>query len=223
MAFRDRIDAGRQLAALLLAYRGTQSLVLGLPRGGVPVAAEVARALHLPLDVCIVRKVGAPGQPELGLGAVAEGNVAWLDRRLIDEVGATEAEVQQRVIDQRREVERRARLYRRGRPAHSLAGCTVLLVDDGIATGGTVRAAVRAVRALSPLSIVLAVPVAPRATLDALASEVDAIVCVSPVEVLWSVGEHYDDFTQTEDADVVRLLDAARASGQAQAHPDPSA
>lgn len=215
MTFPNRTEAGRKLAALLEKHRGTNAVVLGLPRGGVPVACEVARALRLPLDVCIVRKVGAPGQPELGLGAVAEGNVVWLDQHLIDEVGATEAEVQQTVARQHQEVERRARLYRRGRPAPSLANRTVLLVDDGIATGGTVRAAVRAVRALSPARIVLAVPVAPRSTLAHLAADVDDIVCVDAVEVLWSVGEHYEDFSQTEDAEVVRLLDEAAAAGPA--------
>lgn len=219
MTFRDRIEAGQKLATLLESYRNTDAIVLGLPRGGVPVAFEVAQALRLPLDVCIVRKVGAPGQPELGLGAVAEGQVLWLDQRLIAEVGATEAQVQGTVMRQRQEVERRARLYRRGRPAPSLAHRTVIIVDDGIATGGTVRAALRAVRALEPERIVLAVPVAPRATLTELADDVDATVCVSPVEVLWSVGEHYDDFRQTEDNDVLRLLDAARARELAPVHP----
>jgi putative phosphoribosyl transferase len=210
MAFLDRREAGRRLARHLEEYRGTDAIVLGVPRGGVPVAYEVATALDLPLDVLIVRKVGAPFQPELGLGAVAEGGAQFLDQRLIAEVGATNAEVMAIVELQRREIERRGRLFRQGRPPPDLTNRTVLVVDDGIATGGTVRAGLRALRTLRPRKIVLAVPVAPADTLRKLEGEADAIVCVEPLHMLWSVGEHYQDFTQTEDSEVARLLEEAR-------------
>lgn len=209
MTFADRTEAGRKLAHALAHHRGEDAVVLGLPRGGVPVAFEVARALSLPLDVLIVRKIGAPGQPELGLGAIAEGGAIFLDTELIAEVGASQREVDSIVEAQRVEIARRARTYRMGPPL-ALAGRTAIVVDDGIATGGTVRAALRALDAHSPRRVVLGIPVASVDTLRRLRSEVDELVCVEAVPALWSVGENYDDFTQTTDDDVIRLLHAAR-------------
>lgn len=210
MRFRDRQDAGRQLAGLLAAYKSEAPLVLGLPRGGVVVAAEVAEALGAALDVWVVRKVGAPDFPELGLGAVAEGGRLYLNREMMEEVGATEAEVEAIVRAQSSEIERRLSVYRSGAPAPALEGRTVLLVDDGIATGGTVRAAVLALREGHPKRIVLAVPIAATQALEALSPLVDDVVCVDSSPSLYAIGAWYDDFRQVRDEEVVRLLEQAR-------------
>lgn len=212
MRFRNRMDAGRQLAALLTHYRAESPLVLGLPRGGMPVAYEVARTLGAPLDVWVVRKVGAPGQPELGLGAVAEGGALFLDRGMMRSLGFSETEVMQAAEREADEVTARVARFRGAHPAPELQGRTVILVDDGVATGGTVRAAVRALRERRPGRIVLAVPVGAVESLDALRPEVDDIVCVHPAEFMMAVGEFYDDFRQTSDDEVQELL--ARGRGQ---------
>lgn len=212
MRFRNRTDAGRQLAALVTQYRAESPLVLGLPRGGIPVAYEVARTLGAPLDVWVVRKVGAPGQPELGLGAVAEGGALFLDRGMMHSLGFSETEVMQTAEREADEVTARVARFRGPQPAPELQGRTVILVDDGVATGGTVRAAIRALRERRPGKIVLAVPVGAVESLDALRPEVDELVCVHPAEFMMSVGEFYDDFSQTSDEEVQELL--ARARGQ---------
>jgi putative phosphoribosyl transferase len=208
--FLDRIDAGRRLARLLHAWRGERAVVLGLPRGGVPVAWEVARELDLPLDIVVVRKLGAPDNPELGMGAVAEGGVRVLDPGIVADVGATATDVHAIAARELAEVARRVRRLRAGRPPLPLAGCAALVVDDGVATGGTAKAALRAVRARGPARVVLAVPVAPRSTLSALRDECDDLVCVHPVEALWAVGAFYDDFAAVDEDDVVALLASAR-------------
>jgi len=207
--FQDRRDAGLQLAARLSRFRDEHPIVLGLPRGGVPVAFEVARALDAPLDVIVVRKLGVPFQPELGMGAIGEegaralnDDVVRLARVTPDEIAAVEAR-------ERREVERRAYLYRQGRSMIPLAGRTVIVVDDGIATGGTARAALEVARAHGARRVVLAVPVAPPDTVADMATVADEVVVVETPTPFHAVGEWYARFTQTPDDDVIRLLEAA--------------
>jgi predicted phosphoribosyltransferase len=215
MLFRDRIDAGRQLAAELERYVGRSGvLVLALPRGGVPVGYEVARTLRAPLDVFLVRKLGVPGQEELAMGALASGGV-----RVLNEDVVRALEIPQEVIDEvtereQRELERRESAYRGGRPAPAVRGRTVILVDDGLATGSTMRAAVAALRRLQPARIVVAVPVGARDTCDDLAREADEVVCARTPEPFLSVGSWYEDFSQTLDAEVNALLEEAEEAQQ---------
>ena len=215
MFFRDRTDAGRQLAEQLHGSREERPLVLALPRGGVPVGAEVARALDAPLDVWVVRKVGVPWAPELGVGAVAEGGVLFLDPEGLARVGISAEDLQDVVHAQRREVQERVSRYRRGHPAPRLAGRALILVDDGIATGGTVHAALQALRARRPGRIVLAVPVAATQSLELLAPLVDELVCVQPPARLRSIGDWYEDFREVSDDEVVRLLSQDREQRRA--------
>jgi putative phosphoribosyl transferase len=211
--FRDREHAGRELAQRLGQFSNQSPIVLGLTRGGVPVAYELARALRAPLDVWVVRKLGAPIQPELGMGAVSEGGEVLVDAHIIQEIGASDAEVQEIVSRKTAEVEERCARYRRGRSSPNLEGKTVLLVDDGIATGGTARAALRAIRRHGPRRVVLATPVASPDTLEDLAQEADEIVCVSPQPELDAIGLWYESFETVEDDDVVAILDKAQAAG----------
>jgi putative phosphoribosyl transferase len=204
--FRDRRDAGDQLAARLAPYANESPVVVGLPRGGVVVAAAVAEALRAPLDVIVVRKLGVPGQPELGMGAVGEDGVIVRNEPVIQLVRVTPEEFDAVVARERVEVERRAERFRGGRAPLSLAGRTVIVVDDGIATGGTARAALEVARAHGARRVVLAVPVAPPDTLRALAPMADEVVCLDAPRWFQAVGQHYIDFTQTSDADVVELL-----------------
>jgi putative phosphoribosyl transferase len=213
MIFRDRSDAGRQLASLLFPYAGAGTLVLGLPRGGVVVAAEVAEALAAPLDIWVVRKIGAPAQPELGLGAIAEGAGVFLDTDLARRVGVDESGLAALIAREQIELDRRVRVYRRGRPLPRIEGRTVILVDDGLATGGTARAAISSLRARRPERLVFAVPVAATESLAPLEGVVDEIVVVQSIEDLQSIGEWYADFDQTTDDEVLARLDRARARG----------
>lgn len=208
--FRDRQDAGRRLAAELRSYAGEQPIILALPRGGVPVAYEIAHTLHAPLDVWVVRKVGVPWHAELGAGAVAEGGYVYLNPEVLGPVGLSEADLAQTVLAKQQEVEQRVRLFRGSRPRPALRNRTVILVDDGIATGGTVRVAVRSIRAEQPRAIVLAVPVAAPDSLRALAPEVDRVVCLQTPADLYAIGLWYEDFTQVPDHEVTRLLERAR-------------
>jgi putative phosphoribosyl transferase len=212
MPFQDRQDAGRQLTALLAEYKDEAPLVLGLPRGGVVVAYEVALALEAPLDVWVVRKVEAPGFPELGLGAVSEGGVVFLDEETIRYVRASAQEVEETVRRQEKEVRDRVRLFRGSRPLPQIEGRFVILVDDGIATGGTARAGVQALRAAGARKIVLAVPVAATQSLEQIEKLVDAVVCVEPSPALYAIGAWYADFRQIADDEVVHFLDLARGS-----------
>jgi putative phosphoribosyl transferase len=209
--FRDRTHAGRELAKQLRKYRHTHPLVIGLPRGGVPVAFEVARELGAELDVWIVRKVGAPMQPELGLGAVVEGGEPFIDRDLVAEVGVSHERLQALVDQKSREVAERQERFRGGAAPPDVRGRTVIVVDDGIATGGTMHAALRAIRRRGPARLVLAVPIASRDKLEDFQREVDDVVCVEPREVMFAVGEGYVDFEQTTDEDVIELLERSRA------------
>jgi putative phosphoribosyl transferase len=204
--FRDRRDAGERLAARLAPLADESPVVVGLPRGGVVVAAAVAEALGAPLDVIVVRKLGVPSQPELGMGAVGEGGVIVRTESVIQTVHVTPEQFDAVVARERAEVDRRAERFRGGREPLSLTGRTVIVVDDGIATGGTARAALEVARAHGASRVVLAVPVAPPDTLRELASVADEVVCLEAPRWFQAVGMHYADFTQTSDADVVELL-----------------
>jgi len=214
--FADRTDAGRRLAARLGHLACEDPVVLALPRGGVPVGFEVAKALSAPLDVLFVRKIGAPFQPELAAGAVVDGAepVIVRNEEVVRAYGIDESWIEEEAARELAEIERRRRLYRGDRPPLSVRGRTVILVDDGIATGTTVRAALAALSRLAPRRRVLAVPVAPPETLERLAAEAEEIVALERPEWMGAVGQFYGDFTQTEDAEVVRLLaEAARRFG----------
>ena len=207
MRFRNRAEAGRILAESLHGYAGRDDVVvLGLPRGGVPVAAEVAAALGAPLDVLVVRKVGVPGHEELAMGAVASGGVLVLDEALIETLGIDRPVIEEVVERELVELERREAAYRGERAPPALAGKTVVLVDDGLATGSTMRAAVRAVRAREPARIVVAVPVAAAETCRELEREADEVVCAATPRSFRAVGLWYDDFRPTSDDEVRKLL-----------------
>jgi len=204
--FVDRADAGRRLAAELAGYATKRPIVLGLPRGGVVVAYEIARALSAELDLWLVRKIGVPWQPELGMGAVAEGRYVHLNQDIVAALGLAEEDVARATAAEHEEVERRVRKFRGDRPRPKLTGRVVILVDDGIATGGTVRVAVRSIRAERPSELVIAVPVAAPETLRALALEVDRVVCLLAPPGLGAIGQWYEDFSQVSDDAVVELL-----------------
>ncbi len=207
MFFEDRYQAGRLLAEALLEFRDRpEVLVLALPRGGVPVAREVARALHAPLDVLVVRKVGVPWNPEFALGAVASGGALVLNERAAEQLDISRDELAQLVAQQQQEVTRREHAFRGPRPPLQLTDRTVLLVDDGLATGSTMRAAVQAARQLGASWIVVAVPVAPPETLAALKREADQVVCLDSPEFFYAVGAFYADFAQVSDREVSVLL-----------------
>ena len=205
--FRNRTDAGRQLAEKLAAYANRPDvLVLALPRGGVPVAFELARAFGAPLDVFLVRKLGVPGYEELAMGAVATGGVRVLNDEIVRGLGISEREIDAVVARELRELSRRDRLYRGDRPPSDVAGRTVILVDDGLATGATMRAAVQALRQQQPGRIVAAVPTASPDTCQVLKAEADDVICAITPEPFFAVGHWYDDFTQTTDDEVRELL-----------------
>jgi putative phosphoribosyl transferase len=209
MVFTDRADAGRQLAACLQDLRGEPVVVLGLPRGGVPVAARVARALGAPLDVIVVRKLGVPFQPELGLGAVGEDGVRVLNPAVIWDAGVTETDLAGIEARERAEVDRRATRYRGDRLRLPLTDRIAVVVDDGIATGSTAVAACRIARALGAARVVLAVPVAPAGWEARIGAEADLLVSVTTPAGFQAISQFYDDFSQTSDEDVVACLSAA--------------
>jgi putative phosphoribosyl transferase len=207
MPFRDRQEAGQLLAQALTFLKGKENvIVLGIPRGGVVVAAEVAGAIGAPLDVYITRKIGAPYNPELAIGAIASSGDVVLDEGLIGSLGVSPEYVQDETERQRREIERRLKKYRGNRPAQKLEGKTVLLIDDGIATGATTLAAIRALRKQKPAELILAVPVGPPDTVARLSEEVDKLVCLDTPPLFWAVGAFYVAFDQTSDEEVVQLL-----------------
>lgn len=210
--FHDRADAGRVLARTLAAYAGRPDVVvLALPRGGVPVAFEVARALDAPLDVFLVRKLGVPGQEELAMGAIASGHVRVLNDAVVQALGIPDSVIDAVAAREERELERRAREYRDGRPPVPVAGRTVILIDDGLATGSSMRAAVQALKQQRPGRIVVAVPVAAAQTCDELRGQVDEVICAWTPAPFDAVGLWYDDFSQTTDAEVRQLLERASA------------
>jgi putative phosphoribosyl transferase len=208
--FRDREEAGRRLAERLGDYANRDDVVvLALPRGGVPVAAEVAKALHAPLDVFIVRKVGVPGHEELAMGAIASGGVLVLDEGIVNSLGIDRELLERVIAKELREIERREAAYRGDRAPPDLEGKTVVLVDDGLATGSTMRAAAFAVRRFNPARIVVAVPVAAPETCDEFRDVVDEVVCDITPQPFHAVGLWYDDFSQTGDDEVRELLGSA--------------
>lgn len=208
--FRDRVDAGRILARALAAYAGTpELLVLALPRGGVPVAFEVARALRAPLDVFVVRKLGMPGHEEYAIGAIASGGVMVVNDEAVQAFGITQAELDAVASEERLELERRERSYRGGRPPPDVRGKTVILVDDGLATGSTMRAAVAALRLEGVRRLVVAVPTGAPETCDEIGALVDDLICAITPEPFQAVGLWYEDFGQTTDEEVRDLLAAS--------------
>jgi putative phosphoribosyl transferase len=207
MIFEDRVDAGRRLASELGGYAGRKDvIVLGIPRGGIPVAFEVAQVLKAPLDIFVSRKLGVPGQEELAFGALATGGVQVLDRELIKELNISKREIDQIAATVKRESERRERIYRGSRRPLKVEGKTVLLIDDGIATGSSMRAAIDALRQMGPAQIVVAVPVAPLHTCNRLRSEVDDLVCLYAPESFYAIGQFYSDFSQVADEEVTDLI-----------------
>ena len=205
--YRDRSDAGRVLATQLTAYANRSDvLVLALPRGGVPVAYEVAKALHAPLDVFIVRKLGVPGHEELAMGAIASGGVCVLNEDVVQMLHIPDRVIEAVIAKEQQELERREHLYRDDRPPPDVRDCTIILIDDGLATGATMRAAIKALRQQHPARLVVAVPVAAPPTCEELGAQVDEIICAKTAEPFYGVGYWYEDFSQTTDEEVHALL-----------------
>ena len=210
MYFLDRTDAGQVLARGLQQYKNQPDvLILGLPRGGVPVAYEVARELNAPLDVFVVRKLGVPGHEELGMGAIATGGVRILHEGIVREVGISPETIEAVSAREQAELERRERLYRGDRPAPTIKGRTVVIIDDGLATGSTMKAAIQAVRQQDPRRLIVAVPTAPSETCEQLKESVDHVVCALTPEPFFAVGGSYADFTQITDEEVRELIASA--------------
>jgi putative phosphoribosyl transferase len=218
MIFRDRTEAGDVLAGHLRHYAGRDDvLILALPRGGVPVAYEVADRLHVPLDVVLVQKLGTPGQEELAMGALASGGVRVLNQHVVQELGISQQQIEEAAAEEQQELERRERAYRGNRPPLKVKGKTVVLIDDGLATGSSMRAAISALRQMDPLKIVVAVPVASQATCEELGKVADEVICAAMPVPFLAVGQWYHEFSQTTDEEVRELLDrsAARDSSRA--------
>ena len=205
--YRDRYEAGRELATKLTAYAHRQDvLVLALPRGGVPVGYEVAKALQAPLDVFVVRKLGVPGHEELAMGAIATGGIGVIDEEVVHMLHIPKEVIDAVAAKEQRELERREHLYRDGRPPPDVRDYTVILIDDGLATGATMRAAIKALQQQHPARIVVAVPVAAPQTCEELSTQVDEIICAKTPEPFYGVGYWYEDFSQTTDEEVHALL-----------------
>jgi putative phosphoribosyl transferase len=204
--FADRVDAGKRLAQALKAHVGKDAVVLAIPRGGVVVGYEVAKALVLSLDVIIPRKIGAPNNPELAIGAMTEDGTILLDGRLVDYLSVSQEYIEEESEAQKAEIHRRLRLYRGNIPYPSLKGREVILIDDGIATGSTMKAALASVRKRGAKSVIIAIPVGPPSTIRELEKEADRVVCLHAPEAFYAIGQFYGDFTQTQDEEVIRLL-----------------
>lgn len=209
-SFRDREDAGRRLAERLAGYRGESPIVFALPRGGVPVGYEIAHTLEAPLDIFIARKLGAPGREEFGIGAVAQGGVRVLNERAVEALGIPEEYIERVAKEETEEIERRLMILRGDRPEPKVEGRTAILVDDGLATGVTARAAVEALHRRNPGRLVLAVPVCAAQSVELLRSEVDELVCLEAPSNLMAISLWYQDFYQVGDEQVVDLLERAR-------------
>lgn len=207
MIFANRQEAGQLLAEKLSDYAKMEDcIILALPRGGLPIAYEIQKKLKVPMDICLVRKLGAPGQKELAIGAITMGNVRVLNSDIIDSLGISEAEIDHIAKIEQAELTRRNELYRQGRPAPLIKGKTVILVDDGLATGATMRVAIKAVKALKANEIVVAVPVSAADTYLEIKEEVDKIVCLQVEKLFYAVGQWYEDFPQVTDDEVVMIL-----------------
>lgn len=213
MPFADRRQAGQRLAIALERFKNKRPVVLALPRGGVPVGYEIATRLNAPLDVVLVRKIGHPDSPELAVGALAEGAPPerFIDEATVIELGVSRAYLDEEIARQTREIDRRRQLYFAGRQRPDIRDRTAIVVDDGIATGATMRAALHAVRKRGPARLVLAVPVAPASTIDALRADADEVVCLETPEDFGAVGQFYVDFRPVEDATVIEILRRGRA------------
>lgn len=217
MGFRDRADAGRRLAELLVAYKGRNDVhVLALARGGIPVGYEISRALEVPLDVFLVRKLGVPGHEELAMGAIAEGGFVYTNENVVHALNIADPIIHEVMLREQDELERRARQYRGEEPPPNVRKKIVLLVDDGLATGASMLVAARAIREMDPMRLVIAVPVAPPETCEILRHEADELVCAMRPPFFTSVGSWYEDFTQTTDEEVQELLSMAKKYAAAQ-------
>jgi putative phosphoribosyl transferase len=211
--FRDRAEAGRLLAQKLTAYADRPDVVvLALPRGGVPVAFQVAQALNAPLDILLVRKLGVPGHEEFAMGAIASGGVYVVNRDIVRSLGISASEIEEVTARERQELERRERVYRGGRPAPDVRGRTVIVVDDGLATGTTMRAAIALLRKQDVARIVVAIPVSPPMTCQEVEAEADKVVCVRMPEPFFAIGMWYERFPQTSDKEVRDLLERAASA-----------
>jgi len=208
--FEDRVEAGRKLAKELLTYRGQKIVVLAIPRGGVVVGYEVAKELNAPLDIIVPRKIGAPDNPELAIGAVTQDGTVILNPQLMQYLGVSEIYVQEEVRNQVNEIERRIKKYRGEKAYPSLKDKIVILVDDGIATGYTMRAAIASIKKQKPSILIVAVPVGPPDTIQTLKSEADKVVCLSTPEMFQAIGQFYRNFSQTSDEEVIHLLQLSK-------------
>jgi predicted phosphoribosyltransferase len=218
MKFVNRTDAGQRLAEKLTSYKNRADvLALGIPRGGVPVALEVAKRLFAPLDVFLLRKLGVPGHEELAFGAIASGGVRLLDQEVTGALHIPDEVIESVTTAEMKELKRRERIYRGERPALNVRGKTVIVVDDGIATGSSIRAGIQALRQLQPARIVVAAPVAPIRTCNQLRSEADEVVCVLMPQSFYAIGQFYEDFSQVSDEEVLALLDQANQAAMRQA------
>jgi putative phosphoribosyl transferase len=214
--FRNRTEAGQLLASKLGQYANRSDvLVLGLPRGGVPVAFEVAKALNAPLDICLVRKLGAPGYQETAMGAIASDGVQVLNDDVLTWLRISEPTIEEVAMKELQELKRRDRVYRGNRPSPQISNRVVILVDDGLATGSTMRAAIASIKPQQPQRLVVAIPVAPPATCQELRTEVDEVVCLMTPKLFYAIGHWYENFTQTTDAEVCELLATNEVSGHA--------
>jgi len=210
MGFRNRIEAGQRLAALLQEYKGQDIVVVAIPRGGVVLGYEVALELEAPLDIVIPRKIGAPGNPEFAIGSVTEDGARVLNKETVDMLGVSREYLERTTEEEIAEIKRRVTTYRRGAEPENVAGKTVIIVDDGLATGVTMRAAVASMRKRGASRIVVAVPVAPPDTVRELSKDVDRVICPVVYEPFYAIGQFYDDFSQVEDDEVIRLLELTR-------------
>jgi len=214
MLFQDRREAGKALARELASLKGTPGLlVLGIPRGGVVVGHEIAQALNAPLDVYITRKIGAPHNPELAIGAVASDGTLLVDHQLARRLGVPQEYIDREADNQKKEIERRLAEYRGDRPPPDLKDKVIVLADDGVATGATTLATIRAIRSQGPAELILAVPVGPRDSIETLRQEVDRLVCLHAPEIFWAVGAFYNVFDQTTDREVKALMEADQVAG----------